>query len=147
MNHPNDASAVAIYQDLLDRIAHAMETRDYAQYQHYFAVPHVVETFEGRKEIADDRALRQFFDTLCAKLDNAGNSRMIRYCKAASFQDDTTIHGSHETRVVGHGHQIGAAYPAYSVLKLSGGQWRVASSQYAQAQGSFVDDVLRRFDR
>ncbi len=133
---------MVIYQKLLDRIAQAMETQRFDLYQTYFALPQTIETFGNRRVIADVNELRQIFDTLCAKLDDDGNSSMIRHCISAEFTDGTTIHGSHETRIIGHGVQINASYLAYSVLRLEQGDWRVVSSQYADVADSFVDEVF-----
>lgn len=140
-------SAIAakdIYQELLDLIWDAMETQRYDDYQTYFMLPHTIVTSEGTKVLNADADLRKFFDTMCANLSMKGNSQMMRRCIAAEFKDAQTIHGSHETRVVGYAAQIWGYYPALSVLRLTKGRWRVASAQYATRPKDIVEQTLQK---
>lgn len=139
--------AQRIYQCLLDEIGDAITQKNFNKYRDFFQLPHRLETFDSTVIIETDADLRMMFDIACQRLESGDVKELIRNCTIAAFSDPKTIQGSHETRLIDQNHRIQDSYTALSTLRLEGGAWRVANSQYAEPNPSLPSLFVRRFER
>lgn len=129
----NDRLAQSIYQDLLEKINAALLAGNFSKYGSYFALPHIVETFEGRTTISTEEELEALFDGMRHRLEMTNVTGLTRDCTMAQFINEETIRGCHETRLITDQSVILNSYPALSTLLLLDGQWKVKNSQYASS--------------
>lgn len=142
-----DAQAArAIYQASLDAIGAAVTAADFDTYLSHFSLPHAVESFDRRRMLHTPDDLRAVFLGIQRHLASAGLTELIRHCTAATFRDENTIHGSHETRLVTPQNTIRDSYIVLSTLVRKEGRWQVTASQYAAADVSLPADVMERRD-
>lgn len=143
----NDESAQRIYQAHLDDMGTAIAARDFVAYQTFFRFPHRFETMTEGVYIETPEDLRDFFDTLCAQLDQHEMPNMDRICKAASFSNARTINGYHQTRLVRHDAIVADSFAALCKLERHGDRWLLSHSQFAEGQAAMPTTVLARYLR
>ncbi|MEM7521057.1 MAG: hypothetical protein AAF307_08460 [Pseudomonadota bacterium] len=137
-----DQQAQEIYQDLLDRIAHAYTSDDFEAYARMIRVPHEVRSFGPRVEINTRAELRVLFDGLRVSLARRGIKDYVRTCLAAKWVSPTEIIGTHETRMIANNQIVEEPYPVKSVLRHIDGAWWVCSSDNALGTDSDFGTVL-----
>ncbi|MEH6739804.1 MAG: hypothetical protein V7695_14845 [Sulfitobacter sp.] len=123
--------ARSIYQGLLEKIRFALNENNFSAYASYFALPHLVETFDAQFSIATEEELAVIFDKTRHSLALENIRDFARHCAIARFVDDETISAGHETRLITDQMEIQNSYPALSILKYIDGGWKITSSQYA----------------
>ncbi|QUJ75468.1 hypothetical protein KDD17_10835 [Sulfitobacter albidus] len=136
--------AMAIYQDLLDRISDSYKRRDFSAFAQMVAVPHAVRSFGPTAWIEDRTQLRALFDDICTHQAANAITDYDRHCLAARFTAEDTIDGTHETRML-RGAQIAQdPYPVRSVLRRINGVWWVTESDNAIEPDAGLGAVLSR---
>jgi hypothetical protein len=128
---PSQPSAREIYQDLLDRVALALETGDFDAYARMIHVPHEVTSYAPKLVIDTRSDLRVFFDTIRLDLSRRGITDYVRTCVSAEHIAPDEIVGVHETRMLSGTQVVEQPYPVKSHLRLIGGDWWVCSSDNA----------------
>ena len=125
-------SANEIANALLDRTGNAMESGDFDAFAECFALPLVMETFQGtwtvhnRQELAETfQAVRNFRRKNCVV-------EVIRENISADYRDDTTIAATHVARMFQERNILfGRPYPAYSMIRKRPEGWQIQLCQYA----------------
>ncbi|UWR23204.1 hypothetical protein [Sulfitobacter sp. S190] len=139
-----NAAAVAIYQDLLDRIATSYSAGDFDAYARMIAVPHEVSSFGPIARIETRADLRRLFDDIVTFQNTKAVTDYIRTCLAARFVADDRIEGVHETRLLSGTQVIEQPYPVRSILRLIDGNWMVCSSDNALEPDVGLGRILAR---
>ncbi|MEM6275514.1 MAG: hypothetical protein AAF714_01075 [Pseudomonadota bacterium] len=125
---PEDA--VHIAEHVLELTGRALLKRDFDALRKCFAVPTVVETFEGRRTLKTVDDLRAAFEGVCAHYHGLAMTDLVRRVVAAQFDGADVIRTTHECRVLAGQNLAQAPYAVYSRLEKDGEDWRVAESIY-----------------
>lgn len=145
-----DSEAQQIFQELLDQISAAIQENDAERYVSYVTFPHRLQTLEKSLVINSPRELEAHFKTLVKYLSESNVHKLVRFCTKASFSDDRTILGFHQTKLIDQHMVIVEDYSGLSTLKHVNGTWKVADSQYAEplpSIPSLVPTATKTVDR
>ena len=141
---PRDASAMQIYQDLLDRIAVAYAAGDFEAYSRMIRVPHEVSSLGPKVRINTMGELRVLFDSIRLHFEQTGITDYVRTCLSAEFVSPDEIVGTHETRMLARAQVVETPYPVKSHLRLIDGIWWVINSDNAVEPDKGFGRVLKR---
>ena len=134
-------SAREIAERLLKETGDAIMTADFDRFAECFECPQFMDTFEGRQEVETYDDLRFIFKSVQTNLLRLGVTEMVRECLAADYQNDGTIHTTHQSRLL-RGTTLVESYPCYSILQNYAGIWKVSYSSYALGKTSTYLGVL-----
>jgi len=95
---PNTAKEIA--EDILERTRIGLIENEFETFVACFALPHSVDTIEGRKLIETHEQVRVTFDSIQAFFAEHGVTDISRQCIDASFRNDDTITTVHKTRLL-----------------------------------------------
>ncbi|MGR3513979.1 MAG: hypothetical protein ACU0GG_14570 [Paracoccaceae bacterium] len=124
----------------------AMASGDFNAFMRHFALPFVLETFEGKHLFRTRREFKAHFDGVRRfRVENAIVDSK-RENVSAEFHDDQTIALIH----VSHLYQEGGVlfdrpYPTYSVIRKVNGRWLTQYSQYAVGDMDAFTRALLKF--
>jgi hypothetical protein len=139
-----DQDALRIYQDLLDRIGASYITRDFDAFRRMIHIPHTLSSYGPKIRIDTTQDLRRMFDDICSKLKEQNIDTYMRICIAAAFEDQTTIIGAHETRLMNRAQVVEHAYPVKSVLRRFGDDWMVCESDNAIDARNSLGRIMKK---
>lgn len=129
---PSKLSAQTIANDLLTQTGNAMQSGDFDAFSACFSRPLVVETFEGKRLLQTQKDVEHVFQAVRDFRAAHAIVDVVRENVAAEFMDFETIAATHVSRMLQAGDILfGRPYPAYSVIKNFGGNWRIHYCQYA----------------
>lgn len=126
-----DAHAIA--QDLLDRTGQALMAGDDAAFLECFAVPTIVETFEGVQELPTPEAIVAVFHDMVRFFRRKSVTHIIRHVVSADFEGPDRVISTHESRLIEAGQLVRAPYPVFSTIDRQGAAWKITRSVYAIA--------------
>lgn len=128
---PNFTTAKDVSENLLDRTGKALMSGDFDLFASCFVLPHVIETFQGRRTVETVDDLKKVFDGVTAYFRQKNVTELARHCVEAEFRDDDTIVATHMSRVVSGARLVQKPYPVLSVLRKIGENWIISDSMYA----------------
>ena len=132
---PSDPCAVA--ETLLARTGEAYMTGDFDAFAACFALPQWIETFDGRRQIANRADLKALFDGVRTSFCRKGVTDLVRRCVAARWHDANTIEATHETRLLAGAQLLHPSYPCLTILTRGPAGWQIAGGQYAVSDALF----------
>ncbi len=135
-------SARSVAEELLTRTGRGLVSGDFDAFAAYFALPLIMETFEGKNRLETPDHLRLMFDKAHQFYSRNNVKELYRNCLDAHFRDPDTIESTHESRVISHGVLIERAFPAFSVIRRFGSSWKIASCSYAVGQSDALTTAL-----
>ncbi|MEO1536672.1 MAG: hypothetical protein AAFR73_02980 [Pseudomonadota bacterium] len=131
-NRRRPRPAIEIADDLLERTGEAMQAGDFGSFRQHFAMPYVLETFDGMRLLQTRDELRTVFEAVHAFRVANGIVGAMRENVSAEYIDDTTIGATHVSQLMKRDDALfGRSYPSYSIIKYDGEAWRIQYCQYA----------------
>lgn len=134
------ATSKAIYQDLLDKMSHALFERDLETWLDGLILPHRMTTCDGSIMLETPEDVAVSFNDYVAALENLAVVRMERTCEIARPSEPGRIEGYHTTAMF---QANGDAFPAYTVkwvlCQCADGQWRVSKGDSALSAETWAD--------
>ena len=127
----NDLEAMRISEDLLQRTGEALMTGDFAKFAACFALPHVIETFEGSQNLETQDDLLNVFRSARRQIVRSGANALERQCLDAKFVAEDRLETRHNSRMMNGPTLVRASYPVFSVVIRLNGQWLIKSGIYA----------------
>lgn len=128
----SDGHAEDIAEDLLYRTGLAHTTGDMKAAAECFELPQLMETSSGRMLIETEDEVIRVFKNVRRYLAENDVSDIVRTVVSAEFLDPNLIGSTHVSRLMkSDGTLFRAPYPTYSILRRTGGEWRIVSSTYA----------------
>lgn len=127
----DDSDPMQIAQHLLNVTGIALDRNDYDLFEQFFYLPHVVETFAGKRTVHTRKDLRLLFDNSVYQARSLGVTERVRRCLSAEFRDDGSFVSAHETHMMRGTQLVRDPIPAYSIKKKIGGVWLQTFSAYA----------------
>lgn len=122
----------AIHDALLERVRAAYLSGDFETFRTVFALPHVVDTFEGQRTVTTGKQHRRMFDAMRAVLQDMGVIDMKRRTIEASFVAEDKIDTTFVTEYILKGYKVSEESVGNSLLvRQSDGSWKVTHSRYA----------------
>ena len=107
-----------------------------------FHLPQTVDTFEGPLHVETQETMQALFDGVCAFRRKRGVTALVRRIVSANFENETTIHSTHETRTLAGTLQLQDAYLCFSVITQIDGTWKIASCHYAVGDTPEFNKIL-----
>ncbi|WP_425072632.1 hypothetical protein [Sagittula sp. S175] len=128
----SNKTAEAIVEEMLHVTWQGMKTGDFDLFAPCFHVPQVIETFQGKRRLANLQDLRDVFESVRKFHASIGLVDLARHVVSAKMTTPEVIVATHETRLVCAGNVLKRApHPVMSEYRHIGGAWRVTHSQYA----------------
>ena len=124
-------SARSVSERLLQVTGDALKTGDFETFAGCFALPHVVDTFEGRRTISSKADIREIFDCTRRYFDAHNITDLVRTCVEAEFRDPDTIASTHISRILSGTRLVQEPYPVFTILKRTEAGWKISDGQYA----------------
>jgi hypothetical protein len=117
------SEAMAIYQDLLDRMGEALVAGDADTFVRHVFVPCEVRTDSETILIDSDAKSRQHFAKFHQALMAQGTDAYTRIAKSAVFDGSDCIHGRHETIITSKGKLVAPRFYNEMTIKRRDGIW------------------------
>jgi hypothetical protein len=129
---PASGEAEEIADDLLYRTGKAVMSGDFASFRDCCQLPLMMQTIDDARLIKTGTDLEKMFDSVRRYYMTNDVHDIVRTVISSEFFTSDEIGSTHVTRLIkSDGSEFRAPYPAYSVLKRSGGAWRIAIMRYA----------------
>lgn len=126
-----DLVAEDIAEELLYRTGRIYLTGNLEHGIDYFEFPHSIETQDGNRVVETVDDFRTVFEAVRRYFKENGITDVVRTVVSAEFIERNLIGSTHVTRLMREDQLFRAPYPAYSLLRQSGGTWRIAHSVFA----------------
>lgn len=127
--HPVPAKSIS--EMLLERTGQALLTGDFEAMAQCFTLPLVHATLEGVTVLRTREDLEVLFGNVRSHFRRIGMTHMIRFCVAAEYAGPDRVNATHETHLFNRSVRLAEPFRVMSELVRIGGEWRIASSNYA----------------
>jgi len=131
MTGGNIKPASEVIEDLLRITRKAILANDFQTFLTCFTFPHRLSSSEKKDILENEQDMRKLFDTLLHYYTLNGMTDLVRYCDVAEYSSPTRIEATHITHVMAGNRRVTDPFPAYSVIELIEGSWKITASQYA----------------
>ena len=139
----SERTAHHIASELLEKTGNAMRDGDFDAFMHHFALPFVMETFDGKHLMQTRAELERVFDAVRGFHAENNVTDIVRESIAAEFVDHRTIASTHVAQMLTKDNILfGRPYPAYSLIRRIGDIWRIQFCQYAVEEPHRLNEVL-----
>lgn len=131
MTGRDQRTAYEIGQDLLARTRRAYVEDDFALFASAFMLPHEHVMLHGAALLETEQDLWTLFDRMKTQFRGMGVDDIVRPLVSAEFVTPFTIHATAVTYLYSGGRLVNDPYPVRSTLLNCGGDWRIATANYA----------------
>lgn len=139
-------SAYDITDPMIRETGEAIKSGDFEKYMRHFAVPFVLETFEGKHLIGSQQEMKQHFDGVRAFRAENGIAYSKRENISAEFQDDRTIALVHVSHLfLADDTRFDRPYPTYSVIRETDGRWLTYHCRYGVGDLEMFTRALMKY--
>ena len=127
-----DLRAEEIAEDLLYRTSKALISNCCDRVGACFEYPQVLETIAGKLLVESEDDIFKMYARVRSYFEANGVRDIVRTVVSAEFLSPTMVGSTHVSQLLlEDGTPFRAPYPSYSILRESGGVWRVASTMSA----------------
>lgn len=124
----------------------AIKSGEFKRFMRHFALPFVLETFEGKHLIRTEHEMKLHFDGVRQFRAENGIVDSRRENISAEFHDANTIALIHVSHLFQEGNVLfDRPYPTYSVIRNVAGKWRTHYCQYAIGDMDAFTRALMRY--
>jgi hypothetical protein len=138
--------AMAIYQDLLDRMGAALVAGDAAAFLHHVALPCRITTETETIVIDSEATARRHFEGFHAALRSQNVDAYTRVARSAVFAGADRIRGRHDTVITSGGKLVAPRFENEMEIALSDGTWGLTHVHHHTRYVAWPD-VLPRGER
>ena len=131
MGEPDAITPHQIAESLLDRTGKAMDRGDFDEFADCFVYPREIETFTGKRLLANREDAREVFENVRLHYRSKGVTQVVRHCVDAAFEDEATIASTHETRLLRDNLLVQDPFVVLSTLIRTARGWKIGSTKYA----------------
>jgi hypothetical protein len=140
------SEAMAIYQDLLDRMGEALVTGEVTAFMRHIFLPCRLETDSASFLIETEAQACRHFNGFHEALKSQGTDAYTRIAKSAGFDGPDVIRGRHETIITAGGKLVAPRFDNEMTILRRGDIW---GTDWVRHHTRYVSwpDVLPRADR
>ena len=123
MRQVNGQTAHEVSEMVLAVTGDALMTGNFSQFNHWFHLPHVIETADTKRTLHTKEELKDVFDRVTEDYRRKRVTDLVRICEVAEFTSDTRMVATHITHMMSGNQRIGDPFPSLSVLEIINGRW------------------------
>ena len=123
-------AAQAVCEALLEKTRIGILDGDLDVFKECFALPHAVETFEGRRVLETIEELEDLLHCVREHYHSLGTTDLVRHMVAAEWLSDNKLRASVECRVLNGVQLVLAPYIIFANYEKIDGMWKIRDSIY-----------------